>query len=480
MDHALSPGSRNRSVIVPLVPAPDPIELLARFASLPDVALLDGASDSADLGHFSYLSADPVASFVSPASDWPAVRERLSQTIDASFPHDAALPPFQGGWIGWLSYELGTAFDRMPRAPRDDLQTPDIALALYDWVIAWDHLSGESWLVCSGIDADGHCDPARAEARATTVLARLRDGVAATARSPVTRAAIAPGTVAIDAFEVAPPGLTGDFTPEAYCDAVQQVIDHICAGDLFQANLSQRFLAPFAGEPHALYRAMRRIAAAPMAACLARSDRYLLSASPELFLRLDPRSRAVETRPIKGTRPRGENADRDAALASELLASEKDRAENVMIVDLLRNDLSRVCTPESIQVPALCRLDTHAAVHHLVSIVTGSLRSEFGPLELIEATFPGGSITGAPKLRATEVIASLEPVTRGAYCGAIGWIGCDGGVEFSVAIRTITLAYGVAAIHAGGGITAQSDPEEEYQETLDKARALVRAVKESQ
>lgn len=479
MDHSLNPAGRNRSVIVPLVPAPDPIELLARFASLPDVALLDGASDTPDLGRFSYLAADPVTSLVAPAAEWESVRARVRHTITSSFPYDDGLPPFQGGWIGWLSYELGTAFDRMPRAPRDDLHTPDIALALYDWVIAWDHLSGQSWLVSSGIDAEGRCDEARAEARATAVLAQLREGGRATPPRAVGGAA-APGRVAIEAFEVSPPGLTGDFTPAEYRDAVQRVIDHICAGDLFQANLSQRFLAPFAGEPHALYRAMRRIAAAPMAACLARPDRHLLSASPELFLRLDPRTRVVETRPIKGTRPRGKDATEDAALASELIASEKDRAENVMIVDLLRNDLSRVCTPESIQVPALCRLDTHAAVHHLVSIVTGTLRPECDTLDLIEATFPGGSITGAPKLRATELIAALEPVTRGAYCGAIGWIGCDGGVEFSVAIRTITLANGVAAIHAGGGITAQSDPEEEYQETLDKARALVRALAEIQ
>ncbi len=465
---------------MPLDPSPDPIELLALLAPLPRLALLDAARRTPELGRYSYLSADPVATIDVDATGWVAAQDAIRTTVREDFPRDPALPPFQGGWIGWLGYELGSAFDRMPRAARDDLRLPDVALGLYDWVIAWDHETAGVWLVSSGVDASGRIDVTRASARAEVVLGWLR-GVGIPSRTrPATLATPPlpiPGTP-ITAFASAPPGLTGDFTPTSYRAAVQVVVDHITAGELFQANLSQRFIAPFAGEPLALYRAMRRHAAAPMAAWLAHDTHHVLSVSPELFLRHERRSGAVESWPIKGTRPRGADDARDRSLAAELLASEKDRAENVMIVDLVRNDLARVCLAGSVAVPALCQLDSQAAVHHLVSVVTGKLRPDRDALDLLAATFPGGSITGAPKLRATELLAQLEPVSRGVYCGAIGWIGCDGSLEFNVAIRTITLAGGVAAIHAGGGITARSDPDEEYQETLDKARALVAAVAE--
>lgn len=470
-----------QALVIPLEPAPEPLELLPRFASLPLVALLDGASDRADLGRFSYLAADPLVTLDSSAAEWSAAQSHLRQSIRGDFPHDSALPPFQGGWIGWLSYELGTAFDRMPRATRDDLGTPDIALSLYDWVIAWDHVAGKAWLISSGVDASGATNATRADARAREILAYLSDPdpILPQSINPSTPTRVALSAVPIGAFVEAPAGLSGDFTPTDYRATVARVIEQIGAGDLFQANLSQRFLAPFRGDPLTLYRAMRARAAAPMAAYLGHTGRQILSMSPELFLRYNAHSRKVETRPIKGTRPRAPEFQRDTDLAAELLASDKDRAENVMIVDLLRNDLSRVCSPESVRVPALCRLDTHAAVHHLVSIVTGRLRAEHDALDLLAATFPGGSITGAPKLRATELLAELEAVARGVYCGAIGWVGCDGSMELSVAIRTITLVGGVAAIHAGGGITARSDPDEEYRETLDKARALVAAVAEA-
>jgi len=460
-----------------LVPTPDPISLLTVLAPLPRLVLLDGGSDAADLGRFSFLSADPVALLDASAAEWPQVRDTIRRTIRDDFPHDPALPPFQGGWLGWLSYELGAAFDRMPRAARDELAVPDVAIALYDWVIAWDRVEGKAWLVSTGMDANGVLDSGRAERRARAVQGWMRDTPVVSPSAGCMRRTPQAGTP-ITAFSNAPAGLTGDFSPASYRAAVQTIVEHILAGDLFQANLSQRFLAPFTGDPIALYRAMRRHAVAPMAAYLSHEQHQILSVSPELFLRYAPVSGEVETRPIKGTRARGTDAGTDAALAADLLASEKDRAENVMIVDLLRNDLSRVCEPGSVQVPALCRLDSHAAVHHLVSIVTGTLRPSHDALDLLAATFPGGSITGAPKLRATERLAQLEPVARGVYCGAIGWIGCDGGLELSIAIRTVTLTGGVAAIHAGGGITARSDADEEYRETLDKARALVAALAE--
>ena len=241
-------------------------------------------------------------------------------------------------------------------------------------------------------------------------------------------------------------------------------------------NLSQRFTVPFAGTALALNREIGKRTAAPMAAYLQHDRVQVISASPERFLRFDPVTRQVETRPIKGTRPRRTDAADDARLARELQESDKDRAENVMIVDLLRNDLARVCKPGSVRVPVLNALESHPTVHHLVSTVTGVLRAECDALDLLAATFPGGSITGAPKLRAMSIINELEPVARGIYSGAIGWLGLDGAMDTSIAIRTVIIAGGIASFHAGGGITAQSDPADEFRETLDKARALTAAV----
>ncbi len=446
--------------IIPLDPPPDPLELLERFAHRPFPALLDGAADHHDLGRFSYFSADPIAIVRGDAANWPAHRDRLRASIDRTTPIDPTLPPFQGGWLGWFGYELGAAFDRMPRAAHDPLCQPDLSLACHDWVIAWDHAVHRAWLVSTGLEADGSRDANRAESRAAEVLAMVRD------TRPTRPGSFMPVTA------------TPDFTADRYREAVGSVVEHVLAGDLFQANLAQRFTTAFVGSPVALYRAIRGRSAAPLAAYLDHGTAQVLSASPERFLHFDAGSGVVETRPIKGTRPRGRDAVADAALAADLQASEKDRAENVMIVDLLRNDLARVCTPGSINVPSLCRLESHPTVHHLVSTVTGTLRDGRDALDLLVATFPGGSVTGAPKLRAMAVIAALEPVTRGAYCGAIGWLGLDGSMSLSIAIRTVTVAREIASFHVGGGITALSEPEAEYQETLDKAAALIAALAE--
>jgi para-aminobenzoate synthetase component 1 len=283
----------------------------------------------------------------------------------------------------------------------------------------------------------------------------------------------------VTGFDTAPPGLTADFSAEQYRDEVAGVIEEILRGEIFQANLTQRFTAPFRKSPLRLLTELRRRTSAPMAAYLRHPGATILSMSPERFLRYEPATRNVETWPIKGTRPRHADPVRDEALARELAESEKDRAENVMIVDLLRNDLSRVCEPGSVQVPLLCTVDSHPTVHHLVSEVTGRLRPDRDALDLIAAAFPGGSITGAPKLRAMEILAEREPVARGVYTGAILWLGFDGALDSSIAIRTVILAGGVATLHAGGGVTARSNPAEEYQECLTKAAALVAALEEA-
>ncbi len=459
------------SVILPLDPILSPTDALTTLGRLPRPVLLHSTMPSHAMGHCSYFAADPIAVLTGDAAEWGAMRTQLRATFDPGCPHDAALPDFQGGWLGWLSYEVGRAFDRMPLAEHDPFKVPDISLGLYDWVIAWDHRASKQWLISTGVDASGKRDGARASRRAAEVMARLTPP--APARSGPER------PEAVAAFPGVPPGLRADFAPAEYRAAVARVIDYILAGDIFQANLTQRFTAPFTGDPLHLLAALERSAPAPLGACIRHDDTQLFSASPERFLRYDPRSRVVETRPIKGTRRRDPEPRRDAALARELTASEKDRAENVMIVDLLRNDLSRVCEARSVAVETLCQLESHATVHHLVSVITGRLRAGQDALDLLGATFPGGSVTGAPKLRAMAILAELERVRRGIYCGAIGWLGLDGGLDFNLAIRTIIVKDGVAAIHAGGGVTALSDPDAEYRETLDKARALIAAVAEA-
>jgi para-aminobenzoate synthetase component 1 len=270
--------------------------------------------------------------------------------------------------------------------------------------------------------------------------------------------------------------LRSTFTRRGYLDAVTRVREYIVAGDIFQANLSQRFETGLAEPPFDLYRRLRQLNPAPFAAYLDCGDLQILSASPERFLRVHGERRQVETRPIKGTRPRGLGPMHDAALGRALAESEKDRAENVMIVDLLRNDLSRVCRAGSVRVPELFALEHHPTVHHLVSTVIGELEPAADPVDLIRAAFPGGSITGAPKVRAMEIIAELEPTQRGVYCGSIGYLSVTGAMDTSIVIRTCLALRGQVYFQAGGGIVADSDPELEYRETLDKASGLIETL----
>jgi para-aminobenzoate synthetase component 1 len=269
-----------------------------------------------------------------------------------------------------------------------------------------------------------------------------------------------------------------DRTPEAYAEHVRAVLDYIKAGDIYQANYTQRWVAelPVGFDPFESYRRLRALSPAPYAAYIQDGvGDAVLSASPERFLALSS-DRRIDTRPIKGTRPRGATGAADRANAEALLASDKDRAENLMIVDLLRNDLGRVAERGSVAVPELNALHSFASVHHLVSTVTARLKRALGPLDLIRACFPGGSVTGAPKIRAMEIIDELEAARRGPYCGAIGWIGLDGAMELSIAIRTITVTRTRAIAQAGGGIVADSDPAAEYEEALTKARPLLAAL----
>jgi para-aminobenzoate synthetase component I len=478
----------------------DPIDVVARFLDLPGLVFLDSATgpphaaDAHQLGRYSFLTADPAQIVRSKGRkteiggrglDWvPVDMDPLLAVRDLLAPHAAApvsgLPPFQGGAAGYIGYDYGAVLERLPAARYDDLAIPDVVLGLYDWVIAWDHRLGTAWVISTGLPEIGAAREVRAHERRAMVQERLRGP----ARRPSSQA-LHSGVPALDeapsypvlGVEGAEPiGLRSTFTHRGYLDAVTRVRDYIVAGDIFQANLSQRFQAPLTEPAFDLYARLRRSNPAAFAAYLDCGDLRVLSASPERFLRLDENGRHVETRPIKGTRPRGLAPMHDAALGRALAESDKDRAENVMIVDLLRNDLSRVCRPGTVRVPELFALEQHPTVHHLVSTVVGELDPAAEAVDLLRAAFPGGSITGAPKVRAMEIIAELEPSRRGVYCGSIGYLSTTGAMDTSIVIRTYLALRGRVYFQAGGGIVADSDPELEYRETLDKARALIAAL----
>lgn len=446
----------------------EPIEAAGRLAGLPNLAVLDSAMRHDTLGRFSYVCADPFGRFIVdsggvplwngdalPGSPLGALRTCLQRF---RFDSVAGLPPFQGGSVGAVSYEFGWRLENR-RSPTPRL-TDDLDFAFHDVVLAFDHVEERCWLLASGFPATGTAARReRAEARLDQFEALLHR----------------PGQLAAQRLEFEWHPATGR---DAYRAAVEQVRDLILAGDIYQANIAQRFLAtmPDGAEAWDLYRHLRSANPAPFAAYLDQGGRKILSSSPELFLSSD--GRGVETRPIKGTARREANPAADHAAAAALVASAKNRAENVMIVDLLRNDLSRVCEPDSVAVPALCAVESYAGLHHLVSTVTGTLRGGLDALDLLTASFPGGSITGAPKLRAMEIIAAIEKRSRGTYCGAIGWIGFDGAMALNIAIRTIVAQGRALEFAVGGGITLMSDADEEYEETLVKANRIFAAFAE--
>jgi len=481
-------------VVEELVPAPDPVETCARFADLPFLLFLDSATHPEQAGRYSFLVADPATIVRSKgaltqqldAVGWTRVAADPLAHIRALLAPFAAqplagIPPFQGGAAGYVAYDWGAQLERIPRPRYDDLAIPDVMLGLYDWVIAWDHQTERAWVISTGIPDQGTAREERAVRRLAFVKERLTvrrsDGWTGSDRT-ATRlpvySSIRPAAPSYPVPDV--PGLRSNFTRAGYLDAVARVIEYVYAGDIFQANLSQRLEAPLAGTPFELYRRLRRRNPAPFAAYLAFGDVVVVSSSPERFLCVDD-DRRVETRPIKGTRPRGVGPEHDAALALALAESDKDRAENVMIVDLLRNDLSRVCRPGTVHVPELFALEHYQTVHHLVSTVVGELAREHDALDLLRAAFPGGSITGAPKVRAMQIIAELEPTQRGVYCGSIGYLSATGALDTSIVIRTYLVVGRDVYFQVGGGIVADSDPEQEYRETLDKARGLIAALK---
>ncbi|MEO6206835.1 MAG: aminodeoxychorismate synthase component I [Candidatus Limnocylindrales bacterium] len=439
-----------------------PIDVAEAFRDLPGLALLESARPGRN-ARWTYLTADPVAVLDAPAAgpDPFAVARRLLSRLDATPVIPADAPRFLGGLVGFIGYDLGHALEHLPTIAHDDQGLPSMRLALHDWAVAWDRRTGHVWLAGRAIDGDARrlarrLDDVHARLMSPPAVARKSDTTLLIFRSSVSRA--------------------------EYLAGVMAVREHIARGDIYQANLTRRLETPFDADPWDVYRRLRTGDPSLFSAFLdlgpspeTGRPRALLSASPEPFLSVDQDGN-VASDPIKGTRRRGRDRGEDRALARELLSSAKDRAENVMIVDVLRNDLGRVCEPGTVRVPRLCRLERTAAVQHLVSTVTGRLSADKDAFHLLAASFPGGSITGAPKIRAMELLEGLEPVRRGPYTGALGWIGPDGSMQTSILIRTFVADGRRLTMHVGGGITWASDPAAEWDETVAKARGPLSAI----
>ena len=464
-------------LIQPLDPPPDVAETLRRFADWPNVVLFDSASRRPELGRYSFLAADPfdfeeLASVEFGVDPFARLREWSRRFVSATVPN---LPPFQGGAAGLLSYELGGAWEQLPQPAINEFELPWLAVGLYDWVIAWDHELGKAWIISHGFPAEGTAREHRAAERMQSVIARLNVGQVFNVPGSCKHVENLPHPFTRSPFDSG----GSNFSRDEYLRAVERVIEYIHAGDVFQVNLSQRLLFPAREDTLALYLRLRQLNPAPFAGYFSCDDWTIASASPERFVRVQ--GGVVETRPIKGTRRRRHRPEADLFTEDELRESEKDQAENVMIVDLLRNDLSKVCSPGSIRVPSLCAVESYETVQHLVSVVLGTLdRDSAGrqldAWDLLTALFPGGSITGAPKVRAMEIIAELEPTARGPYCGSLFYVGFDGSADSSILIRTFTVRRGWIQCCVGGGIVAQSDPAAEYEETLHKAAGMLSAL----
>ena len=476
------------AVVAELSPDVDAPSIFRRLAGGPHLAFFDsaatdaataeGESDLPRLGRYSFVAVDPIHSVAVPPGDdataglrdaFTTLRGLLADLACATIP---ALPPFQGGIAGLVSYECGLA--RLGIAPvrPPAFGVPLVSLHVYDVVFAFDHDLGRGWVISQGVPAKGPvARRARAAERLDAVLARLAKPTAA-----ATDATQPPATLPPAAQHPLPahPSVLSTHSPKTYHDMVRAGIEFVRAGDIFQVNLAQRLAVAAAIDPIALYERARAMNPAPFAGFFDAGTCRLASMSPERFLQVTRGT--VRMHPIKGTRRVTAQPEADLYAGDDLGASTKDRAENVMIVDLVRNDLARVCTPESVRVEALCRLERYRYVQHLVSIVAGRLRPKLSALDALEAAMPGGSVTGAPKHRACEIIGALEGVARGAYCGSLGYIGFDGTADFNLLIRTFVAAGGVITFAAGGGITAASDPAAEHAESLHKAEGMLRVL----
>ena len=434
----------------PLPYCANPADYFAAIRHAPGAVLLDSGRPTADRGRYDLMSAWPLEELaVRPQESGrdflQRLRDSLKQLGNATLPTGLELP-FAGGLIGYLSYDFGRQLEHLPARSQDDVHLPDAQLGLYAWSLISDHHAATSQLV-------------------------FHPSLEATERERLTHLFSQPAAAHHRSFSLKHP-MQADISAHYYEQALKQIHHYIKAGDCYQVNYTQRFSAPCEGDAWAAYRALREACPTPFSGFISLTgDDAILSLSPERFVRVSHNQ--VETRPIKGTRPRGKDSVEDAANAAELLASPKDRAENLMIVDLLRNDLGRTCRTGSVSVPQLFTLESYPNVHHLVSSVTGQLAEGKDALDLIGDSFPGGSITGAPKIRAMQIIDQLEPTRRSIYCGSLMYLDVRGEMDSSIAIRSLLIKDGQVNCWGGGGIVADSHWQDEYQESITKVKVLL-------
>jgi para-aminobenzoate synthetase component I len=457
-----------------------PTHCFRRLARTEGCVWLDSSLQVEGLSRYSYMAALPFQTLRidKPTPDALQSVARLAKQYYQ--PRVADLPPLQGGWLGWFGYELGQCFESIAFARYNDFSLPLAMLGLYDVVLSWDHLSGHGYIISQGwpytqpLERQDH-----AYRRLKQVLALLDvdeqvcHGPSATQRQR--------RAYAVASHQLAPqfatrwsPEWTSNFSPEGYRQAVAKCVEYVYAGDIFQVNLSQRLLRKATCEPEELALHLRRVNPATFSGYADFGRIQIISSSPERFLQLSDGQ--LEARPIKGTRPRLSDPIADSAMAQLLLQSQKDHCENVMIVDLLRNDISRVADIDSLKVSSLAALERYPFVWHLVSVIQAKLAEGKNFADVLAATFPGGSITGAPKIRAMQIISELEPTVRGPYCGCLGYISFAGDMDLNILIRTVTACDGWWQVPVGGGIVADSDPALEEQETWHKARGILQAI----
>jgi aminodeoxychorismate synthase component I len=460
----------------------DPLDAYERLRSGSHPWLLDSALRVPGLGRFSFAGADPylILRVRGPELELDcrraihpglALGRRTAETpaLDAirkllpGPPSSSPPVPFAGGAVGYFGYELAQQFDAHALHARDDLELPDALLLFVDALLAFDHEARKCFAVGLGFGEDERA----ARAGAETALQQLETRLA-TAPAPARSSEGPPAPAACPPVDLA-----------AHVKAVDAVKEEIAAGNVYQACLTYRAERDFAGDPWQLYRTLRKINPAPFACFFELPELSIVGSSPERFLKVTPDG-VAESRPIKGTAARGRHPGEDEANRRALAASAKDRAENLMIVDLVRNDLGRVCQTGSVHVPDLMAIESYASVFQMVSTIRGRLRPGCDVLDLVRATFPPGSMTGAPKIAAMRLLDRLESVRRAIYSGAIGYLDARGGADLSVVIRTLFIRGGRAYLHAGGGIVADSDPVAEYDESLDKLRALFLALEQAQ
>jgi para-aminobenzoate synthetase component 1 len=429
----------------------DAAHYYAALADLPWAVWLD----SGGMARYDILTAAPQHTLVlndavARNDPYAMLRSELGESVAA-----VENVPFAGGALGYWGYDLGrnicagAAVDIGKQS--DKARLPDMAIGIYDWALVLDHQQQTARLVSQRRFAD-----------TTELLPQILLRLKSDPKFPP------------DTFHVQGK-IISNFTPDSYAAAFARVQDYLRAGDCYQINLAQRFSAAASGDALSAYLTLRSLSPAPYSAYMNLPHAQILCVSPERFLRVQKGS--VETRPIKGTRPRSSDAQQDRRLADELRNHPKDRAENLMIVDLLRNDLGKSCVPGSVRVPKLFEVESFANVHHLVSTVEGQLAKGRDALHVLQDCFPGGSVTGAPKLRAMQIIEQLEPNRRGIYCGAIGYVGFDGNMDSNIVIRTLVYSNNEVRCWAGGGIVADSEVAAEYQETLDKASAMLKLLR---